>query len=165
MIKYTEILKLPLAANQLLTYLQTITVQPYRPLSCGYTHSHELQNWSDFRLMEGVIVPPHSDGVAGYRPILMLHNPSNNYIIRGCDENKVQAFSPQKRGTLIVLDIDAQHEVHSKDPNGNLGPWSGLVWGLKGQPLMKTEWGVEEIAQKAKQEFLNLCATIEEKMS
>ncbi|MBT9316465.1 hypothetical protein [Leptothoe spongobia] len=160
MIKYTETIQLPLAADQLLSYLQNITVQPYKPLSCGYIHSHELKSLPDFRLMEGVIVPPHSDGIAGYRPILMLRNPSNSYIVRGTD----QTLSPQKRGTLIVLDIDIQHEVRSTDPNGRLGNWSGLVWGLSGQPLLKAEWSTENVAEMAKQEFLKLCGTIHERL-
>lgn len=155
MIKHTEYIKLPLAAEQLFSRLKENTIQTYKPISCGYTHSYELKNLSDFRLMEGVIVPPHSDGIAGYRAILILHNPSNSYIIRGTSQN----LSPQKRGTLIVLDIDAQHEVHSKDPNGRLGAWAGLVWGLGGHPLIKTQWSVEEVAKKAKGEFINLCHT------
>lgn len=157
MIKYTENIQLPLAADQILSYLQGITGQPYRPFSCGYTYSYELQKLPDFRLMEGKIVPPHNDGIAGYRPILMLHNPSNSYIIRGTD----QSLSPQRRGTLMVLDIDLQHEVRSKDPNARFGSWSSVIWGLNAQPLIKTEWTVEHAAEVAKQEFLKLCVTIQ----
>ena len=160
MIKHTETIKLPLTADQLLNHLQNITVQPYRPFSCGYLHSYELESLPDFRLMEGVNVPSHRDGIAGYRPILMLHNPSNSYTIRGTD----QVLSPQKQGTFIVLDIDDPHEVHNKDPNGRLGSWSGLVWGLSGQPLIKSEWTVEHTAETAKQEFLKLCETIKKKL-
>ncbi|MEA5466216.1 hypothetical protein [Leptothoe sp. PORK10 BA2] len=160
MITYTETLKLPLAANHLLSHLQSITIQLYKPLVCDYTHSYELQTLPDFRLMEGAIVPPHSDGIAGYRPILMLHNPSNSYTIRGTE----QIFSPQRQGTLVILDIDAQHEVHSKDPNARLGNWSGVVWGLNGQPLLKDEWSVEQVTAMAKQDFLKLCETIHGKL-
>ncbi|MEL7509520.1 MAG: hypothetical protein AAFN42_19485, partial [Cyanobacteria bacterium J06554_1] len=61
---------------------------------------------------------------------------------------------------MIVLDIDAQHEVRSKDPNGRLGSWAGLIWGLGGHPLIKTQWSVEEVAKKAKGEFINLCHSV-----
>ncbi|MEO0435102.1 MAG: hypothetical protein AAF151_25800 [Cyanobacteria bacterium J06656_5] len=156
MIKHTEYIKLPLAAEQLFSRLKENTIQAYQPISCGYTHSYELKKMSDFRLMEGVIVPPHDDGIAGYRAILILHNPSNSYIIRGTNQN----LSPQKRGTMVVLDINAQHEVRSKDPNGRLGSWAGLVWGLGGHPLIKTQWSVEKVAKKAKDEFISLCHSI-----
>ena len=156
MIKHTEYIKLPLAVEQLFSQIKESTIQTYQPISCGYTHSYELKKMSDFRLMEGVIVPPHDDGIAGYRAILILHNPSNSYIIRGTNQN----LSPQKRGTMVVLDINAQHEVRSKDPNGRLGSWAGLVWGLGGHPLIKTQWSVEEVAKKAKGEFINLCHSI-----
>lgn len=86
MIKYAEPMNLPLATNRLLRCLQNIAVQPYRLLRCGYIHNYELQSWPNFRLMEGVIFPPHSDGIVGYRPILMLRNPSNSYTIRGPDK-------------------------------------------------------------------------------
>ncbi len=161
MIVHTERLELPLDFEKLFSYLQSITAQPYQPFRCGYTHSYELQNLPDFRLMEGVIVPPHSDGIAGYRPILMLHNPGNSYIIHGTR----QASFPQRRGTMIILDIDAQHEVRSKDPNGGFGAWAGLVWGLSGQPLMKTEWDTKTVAEKAKEEFAKLCHTVLTKKS
>lgn len=158
MIVHTEELELPDTNwKKLYPYLQTITVQPYQPFKCGYTHSYELKNWPDFRLMEGVIVPPHSDRIAAYRPILMLHNPGNSYVIRGT----CQAVFPQRRGTIVVLDIDTQHEVHSKDPNGGFGAWAGLVWGPEGQPLMKTEWDVGKVAEKAKEEFSKLIKEID----
>ena len=161
MIMYTESLDLSITAAQLLCHLQSSTVQAYSPLSCGYTHSYELQSLPDFRLMEGLIVPPHTDGVAGYRPILVLHNPSNIYTIRGTS----QRFSAQKRGTMVILDIDSPHEVHSKDPNCNFGPWSGLVWGQKGQPLIKSEWTVESVVTKAKAEFLALSSALQSNLS
>lgn len=153
MIVHAELLSLPVAPVQLLTRLKSITTQPYQPISCGYTHSYELKRLPNFRLMEGIIVPPHSDGIAAYRPILMLHNPSNSYVMRGTGQD----LSPQQKGSLIVLDIDAEHEVHSKDPNGRLGPWMGLVWGPGGQPLMKTEWEMGKVVERARAEFLGLC--------
>jgi hypothetical protein len=156
MIVHTERLELSLDCEKIYAYLQGITAQPYQPLKCGYTHSYELQNLPDFRLMEGVVVPPHSDRIAGYRPILMLHNPGNSYIIRGTR----QACFPQCRGTMVVLDIDAQHEVHSTDPNGGFGAWAGLVWGLSGQPLMKTEWDTKNVVEKAREEIRKLLEKI-----
>ncbi len=88
----------------------------------------------------------------------MLHNPGNSYVIRGT----YQAFlKPQRRGTMVILDIDAQHEVHSKDPNGGFGAWAGLVWGLNGQPLLKAEWDKERVAERAKVEFEAFCRRME----
>lgn len=161
MIMYTESLDLSVSAAQLLSYLQNSTVQAYSPLSCGYTHSYELRKLPDFRLMEGLIVPPHTDGVAGHRPILILRNPSNIYTIRGTS----QRFTAQRRGTMVILDIDSPHEVHTRDPNCHFGPWSGLVWGQKGQPLMKSEWTVESVVTKAKTEFVNLCSTLQSNLN
>ena len=129
--------------------LRKITVMPYRRLSVGYTHTHELKEKPDFRLMEGTVVPMHSDGIPGYRPILMLENPGQSYIIKGAK----QKFLPQKVGTLIILDIDSQHEVRRKDPNNKLGPWSGMVWGVGATPLLKAEWSPKEVANRAKKEF------------
>lgn len=146
MIVHTQLLTLPIPPSQLLTHLRAITVQPYRPLTTGYTHTHELRGLPNFRLMEASIVPPHSDGIAGYRPILILHNPGNSYTIRGTG----QRHGPQVAGTLIVLDIDAQHEVVSNDPNGGLGPWSGLVCGVDGKPCLKNEWTVEDVVWGAR---------------
>lgn len=145
MIVHTQLLPLDIPPSQLLNHLRTITAQPYRPLTCGYSHSHELKGLPDFRLMEASIVPPHSDRIAGYRPILILHNPGNSYTIRGTD----QRHGPQVSGTLIVLDIDAQHEARSNDPNGKLGSWSGLVWGIDGKPFMKAGWSVEDVVEGA----------------
>ncbi|MGD1857323.1 MAG: hypothetical protein ACFB2W_24065 [Leptolyngbyaceae cyanobacterium] len=108
--------------------------------------------------MEGAVVPPHSDGIAGYRPFLILHNPSNNYTIRGVR----QVCAPQVQSTLAILDIDTPHEVHSKDPNGRLGSWAGLVWGLSGQPLLKNQWSLQDTTEAAKREFLNFCHAIQE---
>lgn len=142
------------------SYLQSITVQSYQPFHCGYTHSYELRNYPDFRLMEGVIVPPHSDKIAAYRPILMLHNPGNSYIVRGHSQTLPQLVLPQRKGTMIVLDIDAQHEVHSQDPNGGFGAWAGLVWGPGGGPLMKTEWKPGNVAEKVREEFSWFCNSI-----
>ncbi|MBX2865645.1 MAG: hypothetical protein KTR27_18995 [Leptolyngbyaceae cyanobacterium MAG.088] len=75
----------------------------------------------------------------------------------------VPHYYPQRRGTIVVLDIDAPHEVHSKDPNGDFGAWAGLVWGLSGQPLMKTEWDAKSVAEKARDEFATLCQTVSTK--
>lgn len=86
----------------------------------------------------------------------MLHNPSNSYVIQGASQN----LEPQRKGTLIILDIDAEHEVRSKDPNGRLGSWMGLVWGPEGQPLMKSEWDVGEVVERARGELSRLCAEI-----
>ena len=145
MIVHTQLFTLPIPPSQLLTHLRAITVQPYRPLTQGYTHSHELKGLPNFRPMEASIVPPHSDGIAAYRPILILHNPSDSYTIRGTG----QRHGPQVAGTLLVLDIDSQHEAHSNDPNGGLGPWSGLVCGVDGKPFPKADWSVEEVMKGA----------------
>ncbi|WP_250565806.1 hypothetical protein [Adonisia turfae] len=147
---------IPLPPN---TYeqIKALTTLPHQPFTQGYTHIYELQGHPNFRLLEGVTVPPHSDGIAGYRPILMLHNPGNNYIVRGVEaDGRPQQFwvdtqwyfnrlKPQRQGTLIILDIDAQHEVHSQDPNGGHGAWAGLVWAPGGQPLPKSEWEPGEV--------------------
>ncbi|NEZ63020.1 hypothetical protein D0962_09535 [Leptolyngbyaceae cyanobacterium CCMR0082] len=133
--------------------IKQIAIPPYQPFTQGYTHTYELKGHPNFRLLEGVAVPPHSDGIAGYRPILMLHNPGNNYIVRGTAGQKAQACSPQPRGTLIILDIDAQHEVHGQDPNGNHGAWAGLAWAPGGQPLPKSEWEPEKVLGVARDEF------------
>ncbi|MFG6107122.1 hypothetical protein U2F10_33095 [Leptothoe sp. EHU-05/26/07-4] len=157
MIVHIENLQLPLACEQLLSYLKSITAMPYQPFRCGFTHLYEIKNFQNFRLLEGVAVPSHSDGIAGYRPILMLHNPGNSYIVRGTS----QTFPPQQQGTMIVLDIDARHEVRSKDPNGGFGAWAGLVWGHCGEPLLKTDWEPQNVAEQARKEFTNFCHTIE----
>ena len=133
-------------------HLKSITTQPYQPITCGYTHSYELKELPNFRLMEGVAVPPHSDGIAGYRPILVLHNPSNSYVMQGTS----QSLSPQRKGALIILDIDSEHEVKSKDPNSRLGPWMGLAWGPGGQSCMKAQWDVGEVVERARVKFSRL---------
>ncbi|NEZ66627.1 hypothetical protein D0962_28365 [Leptolyngbyaceae cyanobacterium CCMR0082] len=133
--------------------IKEITALPHQPFTQGYTHTYELQGFPNLRLLEGVAVPSHNDGIAGYRPILMLHNPGNNYVIRGTAGRKIQACTAQQRGTLMILDIDAQHEVHSQDPNGGHGAWAGLVWGPDGKPLPKSEWEPEKVLGVAKEEF------------
>ena len=177
MIVHQEFLNLSTQPAVLLSWLRNQTIQPYKPHTLGYTHSHELQNLPDFRLMEGHIVPPHTDGVAGYRPILMLENPSNSYTIRGVVKGvprdipqrqiptkagQWQRIVPQRPGTLIVLDIDAPHEVYSKDPNGGFGPWSALVWGPAGCPCAKEAWNVERVREMAKEEFEQLVGVIKQ---
>ncbi|EKU97970.1 hypothetical protein Lepto7375DRAFT_7229 [Leptolyngbya sp. PCC 7375] len=158
MIVYTKELQLSIDYDRLYGYLKSITVMPYQPFKCGYNHTYELKSLPDFRLLEGVIVPPHSDGITGYRPILMLHNPGNSYTIRGRDETGIlyQLHGPQKPGDLIILDIEAQHEVRSKNPLTNFGPWAGLVWGHEGLPWPKGTWSPEDIANRAAQEFEKL---------
>ncbi|MEO1390252.1 MAG: hypothetical protein AAFV85_23205 [Cyanobacteria bacterium J06634_6] len=103
-------------------------------------------------------MPPHSDGIAAYRPILMLHNPSNNYVIR----NEHQALEPQRKGTMIILDIDSPHEVWGIDPLGGHGPWSGVVWEPGGQPCLKSKWDIEQVAETSRSKFLALCTTIQQ---
>ncbi|MGD1950214.1 MAG: hypothetical protein ACFB14_11280 [Leptolyngbyaceae cyanobacterium] len=149
---YPNILSLPADA---LAKVRDMTDLVYHPLKRGYTHSYGIEGWPDLRLMEGVAAPPQSDKVAGYRLMLMLHNPGNNYIFRDVG----QAMKPQGKGELVVLDIEAQHEVHSKAPNGGGGhePWSALVWGPQGKPCMKENYELFEaiqIAQKECERFL-----------
>ncbi|MGD1852758.1 MAG: hypothetical protein ACFB2W_00765 [Leptolyngbyaceae cyanobacterium] len=109
MIAYT-IHNIPLPANTL-TYIRGLTVLPYRPAT-RHIHTHGLTNWPEIELMEGKDVPEHDDDIDGYRPLLVLGNPSSNYIIRGTD----QQLQPQRPGTLVVLDIGKKHQVHSIDP-------------------------------------------------
>ena len=134
-----------------LAKVRDMTDLVYHPLKRGYTHSYGIEGWPNLRLMEGVAVPPHSDRVAGYRLMLMLHNPGNNYIFR--DVSYKSELSPQQRGTLIALDIDVQHEGHSKDPDGSHKPWSALVWGPQGKPCMKEDYELFEATQIAQIEF------------
>lgn len=150
-----------LNCDRIYQYLRSITAEPYRKFTAGYTHSYKLQNLPNIQLMEGVVVPPHSDKIEGYRPILMLHNPGSNYIIRGLKPTATegiwehQAVSAQKKGTLIVLDIDAEHQVHNKDPNGGFGAWAGLVvvGDGEGGAFMKDEWNSEQVLKKALQDL------------
>ncbi|EKU98154.1 hypothetical protein Lepto7375DRAFT_7415 [Leptolyngbya sp. PCC 7375] len=135
--------------------VKQIAIPPHQPFTQGFTHTYELQGYPNFRLLEGIAVPSHNDGIAGYRPILMLHNPGSNYIVRGRDETGLlyQLHGPQNPGDLIILDVEAKHEVRSKDPNGGHGAWAGLVWGIGGQPLPKAEWEPEKMLGVAKEEF------------
>ncbi|MEO0435109.1 MAG: hypothetical protein AAF151_25835 [Cyanobacteria bacterium J06656_5] len=57
--------------------------------------------------MQGVAVPRHSDGIAAYRPMIMLDNPRDNYTIRGIGQSWNIS---QSAGTVLVLDIDQEHE-------------------------------------------------------
>lgn len=161
MIVATTTIPLPPTAYE---QIKSLTALPHQPFTQGFTHLYDLQDSPNFRLLEGVTVPPHSDGIAGYRPILMLHNPGNSYLIRGTSprgpqltvvqgESNWPRVEPQKRGTIIILDIDAQHEVYSKDPNGSHGAWAGLAWGPDGKPLPKSEWDPEEALGMAREEF------------
>ena len=155
MIVATTTIELPMLAQDIYAYLISLTTLPYQPFRCGYTHTYEITGHPNFRLLEGVTVPPHNDGIVGYRPIVMLHNPGNNYVIRGRDETGLlyQFHGPQYPGDLIILDIEAKHEVRSKDPNGGHGAWAGLVWGPEGKPLPKVEWEPEELLGAAREEF------------
>ena len=108
----------------LVEHLKSITVRPYRPLVAGYTHTYDLKNLPGFTLMQGVAVPKHSDGIAAYRPLLMLHNPRDNYTIRGIGQGWNVS---QSAGTLMALDVNQEHEVHDRDPAARLGAWLVLV--------------------------------------
>ena len=57
--------------------------------------------------MQGVAVPRHSDGIAAYRPMIMLDNPRDNYTIRGIGQSWNIS---QSAGTVLVLDIAKEHE-------------------------------------------------------
>ena len=141
-----------------LAKVRDMTDLVYHPLRRGYTHSYGIERWPNLRLMEGVAAPPQSYRVAGYRLMLMLHNPDNNYIFR--DVSCKSDLAPQQRGTLIALDIDVEYEVHSQDPNGGHGPWSALVWGPQGKPCLKKDYELSEVTQIAQKEFKEFLETL-----
>lgn len=111
----------------LVEHLKSITVRPYQPLTAGYTHTYKLKGLSGFTLMQGVAVPKHSDGIAAYRPMVILYNPRDNYTIRGIGQSWNVS---QSAGTVLVLDINMEHEVHDRDPAARLGSWLALAGGL-----------------------------------
>ena len=150
---YTNSLSLPADA---LAKVRDMTDLVYHPLKRGYTHSYGIEGWPDLRLMEGVAAPSQSDNVAGYRLMLILHNPGNNYIFRDVS----QVMKPQWKGEFVVLDIEAQYEVYSKDLDGSHEPWSALVWGPQGKPCMKEDYGLFEAIQIAQEEFERFLETL-----
>lgn len=139
---------------KLLDQLRSITVQPWHAHARGYTVSYELRDWPDYQLMEGRIVPPHNDGIAGYRPLLILAN--SGYIFRGRTRTKAQAFGVQKPGDVMVLDIETQHEVwpNPLSDKNSWSAWSALVWGPGGMPCLKTAWSVEMVGEYAEEMFV-----------
>ena len=139
-----------------LAKVRDMTDLVYHPFKRGYIHSYGIEGWPDLRLMEGVAAPPQTDRVAGYRLMLMLHNPKNNYIFW----QGGSVMTPQPRGTLIVLDIDAEYEVRRLDPDVS-EPWSALVSGPEGKLCMKAEYELLEAKQLAQEEFEKFLKALE----
>ncbi|WP_163666896.1 hypothetical protein [Adonisia turfae] len=116
--------------EELINKIISLTEMPYSPLTVGFTQTYQLKELFECSLLEGTTVPPHDDGIEGYRVFLMLRNPG--YIIRG----RGQTITRQRPGAGFVLNLKMTHEVHAIDPNSNPSPWLALTMG----PYLKAEY-------------------------
>ena len=119
------------------------TVDGYSELTAGYLYSHELQGFPNFRFMEGISVPMHSDGIAAYRPILFLNNPSR-YLLRY--ESQAKAV-PWVRGDLAVLNLDEPHLIDSLEAEGSRQPWQTICY--EAEMFKSGQWQPEDVGNYA----------------
>ena len=111
-------------AEAVIKWCKQHTVDGYNELTAGYLYSYKLQGFLNIQFMEGLAVPSHTDGIAAYRPILFLNNPSR-YLLR----YKLQAESvPWKRGDLSVLHLDTDHLIDSLEAKEYRQPWQAICY-------------------------------------
>ena len=121
----------------------------------GHLFSYKLLDTPHFSLLEGFAVPPHNDDRPAFRPLLCLNNPQSNYTLRGAKLGSVQATSPQKRGSVSILDLEAPHEMYCNDPWHAKDVWSFLEWSPNGNPISKNSQSPQAVANAARIVFLN----------
>ena len=132
-------------AEAVIQWCKSHTVNGYKGLSAGYLYSHELQGHPNFRFMEGISVPMHSDRISAYRPILFLNNPSR-YLLRYESQAMARTW---ERGQLAILHLDTEHEVHSLEAEDYRQPWQAICYGNP-ERFKADTWGPEEVGKYAR---------------
>ena len=131
-------------AEAVIKWCKGHTVDGYSELTHGYLYSHELEGFPSFRFMEGLSVPVHTDNIKAYRPILFLNNPSR-YLLRYETQAMARTW---ERGQLVVLHLDAEHEVHSLEAENYRQPWQAICYGNP-ERFKADTWGPEEVGKYA----------------
>ena len=130
-------------AEAVIKWCKAHTVNGYIPLTAGYLHPYELKGHPNFRFMEGICVPMHKDGIAAYRPILFLNNPSR-YLLRY--ETQAKAV-PWVRGDLAVLNLDEPHLIDSLEAKKHRKSWQAICYDHE---MFKSEqWQPEDVGNYA----------------
>ena len=127
-----------------------------RPLALGY---HELRPYEslnswiipshpDLVLMEGRKVKPHDDGGRFWQPFIVLSNPKNRYSFKS-PRQPVRSLISQAAGSLLVLDIEKQHEAtgHSNEV------WSVLCWNPSCAVPHQNDYGLKAVVEAATKAF------------
>ena len=141
---HTVTLDLPQAkAEAVIRWCKANAIGGYSELTHGYLYSHELQGYPSFRFMEGISVPMHSDGIAAYRPILFLNNPSR-YLLRYETQAMARTW---ERGQLVVLHLDTEHEVHSLEAENYRQPWQAICY--EAEMFKSGQWQPEDVGNYA----------------
>ena len=129
-------------AEAVIEWCKANAIGGYSELAHGYLYSHELQGHPNFRFMEGLAVPSHTDNIKAHRPILFLNNPSR-YLLRY--ESQAKAV-PWKRGDLAVLNLDEPHLIDSLEAEDYRQPWQAICYGNP-ERFKADTWGPEEVGK------------------
>ena len=130
-------------AEAVIEWCKSHTVDGYSPLTAGYLYSHELEGFPNFKFMEGLAVPSHTDGIKAYRPILFLNNPSG-YILRYDLQAKAV---PWKRGDLAVLKLNEPHLIDSLEAENYRQPWQAICY--EAEMFKSGQWQPEDVGNYA----------------